>query len=95
MVGAPQVMVLIQAVSQVFRAVVAASMGISSMLASTAIGGVLRSSMSRMLGFGDCTTTIPVYSGTAASRITVCQFVASGIKYCTIWLSSFSEEEPG
>ncbi len=50
----------IVAVSPVFRAVFASAMGISTMLAITALGGVLRSTLDRMLGIGDCTATIPL-----------------------------------
>ncbi len=48
------------AVSRVFRAVVVTTMEISTVLAMSAIGGVLRSSMNRVLGVGDCTASIPI-----------------------------------
>ena len=83
MVGAPQVMVLIQAVSHVFRAVFASALEISSMLAVPVFGGVLRSTMGRMLCVGNWTPTIPISTAAKAPRITVFQFVASGIKLST------------
>jgi len=46
-------MARIAAVLRVFRAVIATTMAISSMLAITAIGGVLRITLNRMLGIGD------------------------------------------
>ena len=80
-------MARIAAVLRVFRAVIAATMEISSLLALTAVGGVRRSSGYRLLGIGDWPTTIPISSVTAASsRFTVFLFVASGIKNGTIWL---------
>ena len=83
------------AVSRVFRAVVATTMAFSTVLAVTAIGGVLRRTMGRMLGVGNCTAAFPISPVTITSRITVFQFVASGIKNGKIWLSSLSEEGPG
>jgi len=65
------------------------------MLAIAAFGGVLRRAMRRLLGVGHWTASIPISTGTTATRVTVFLFVASGIKNGTIWLSSFSEEGPG
>ena len=54
------------------------------MLAIAAIGGVLRRAVSRVLGVGDCTLPVPFCGpGTMTPRVTVFQFVASGIKLST------------
>ena len=75
-----QVMAQTAAVSRVFRAVFATAMGISSVLAIAAIGGVLRRVVKRMLCIGYCTTALPIFFVTVTTRITVFLFVASGIK---------------
>ncbi len=71
------------AVSQVFRAVIASSKRISSMLAITAVGGVLRSTVNRMLYIGNWPASSPISSVSITTRLTVCQFVALGIKNAT------------
>ena len=73
-------MVPIARVLEVFRAVYATTVGDAAMLAITAVGGVLRRAVIRMLGIGDWTSAVPLWSVAISTRVTVRLFVASGIK---------------
>ncbi len=77
-------MAIIQAGSPVFRAVNTASIVLfSPMLALAAVGGVLRSTVNRMLYIGNWPASSPISSVSITTRLTVCQFVALGIKNAT------------
>ena len=71
----------IAAVLRLFRAVVVTTMGVSMVvLAVTAIGGVLRSTVYLMLGIGLWTRTLSLFTTIPSARLTVFLFAVLGIK---------------
>jgi len=64
----------------VFRAVTAATMGITTALATTVTGGVLRRTLQTMPGTATCTTAMGMRTEAASVRILGFLLGVSGIK---------------
>ena len=63
----------------VFRAVAATTVGITSALAATVTGGVLRRTLRTLLGTASCTATMGMLAETSTLRVMGSLLGASGI----------------